>query len=259
MNKQLFTFLSLSVVGLACPVGGVIGAPPPPSPPAEVSDRRFLSNLENSDAAQVAPTESAPIPAATPAPPPVAPPPRHDLENRDVIKGERVETAPAPAPRTVRDTDGAKAAPAETTPAVTVRPRRNVESSATAKTVPVEKTQAPVRARRNVESSDVVKTAPAETESASMTVQTHRKEKPAQVKSTVSTRSTVGGIKATQREEISAPAQIAEGAPETQGSPTTVTKVIVTRPAESDHDHEHHRSEHEGFFHRLFNHDRSDD
>ncbi|MDR3405756.1 MAG: hypothetical protein P4L99_24945 [Chthoniobacter sp.] len=90
MNKQILSFVFLSVLGLTCPVTGVIAAPSDATTSTEAADRKFLANLENSGAPKATPVETAPVPAV---PEPASPRFRNETAPTTV----RTDNPPAPS------------------------------------------------------------------------------------------------------------------------------------------------------------------
>jgi len=65
MNKPILSFVYLSVLALTCPVTGVIAAPADAPTSTEAADRKFLTNLENSNAPKAPAIEVVPVPVQT--------------------------------------------------------------------------------------------------------------------------------------------------------------------------------------------------
>jgi hypothetical protein len=148
MNKQLLSFASLVALAVTHPSLRVVAAPSDSPAAAAESDRQFLNNLENKDAAKPAP---APVASASPQPQvmptpvqpaapasaaaPAAPAPQRRVqstENQTVINGRwsAPDTSDTPNPRPARSvprvTSIAPRKEVQTRPATTVPARREV-------------------------------------------------------------------------------------------------------------------------------------
>jgi hypothetical protein len=227
MNKQLLSIVSLVALAVTQSSIRLVAAPPDGAASTAESDRKFLSNLENKEAAQSAPAESAPQPQVVPAPvQPAAPATQSPAKNAT----RSVATAPRTEPRSE---------PTETriTPTATVR-REIVEEQS--QTSDVRTNDGPGASARIYKSRPEGSVKPTNSKSASRRARNVAEEE--------------------EGTHIVQPAEIAQYgvAPTVPTKTTKVTTTYVQQPTavirkedrNEDHD-ESHVNDH-SFFHRLF-------
>jgi len=257
MKKQLLSFASLVALAATYPSLHLVAAPPNGAASTEESDRKFLNNLESSDAAKSAPTAATSQPQVLPAPvdpaAPAVPQPRPVASEKQqtVIRGNWDEpaVAAAPAQRSTRS--------ATRSAATAVTPRTDTAQTRTPTVSPVHRDAVTARSRVSDVQSEETVAVPA----------TPRRYRTRTVEGSaaVTAKSTARNVpeETTSDEEgthIVRPAEVAEYgvAPSVPAKTTKVTTTYVEQPAttvttekrnpDRDEDkHEEHR-----LFHRLF-------
>lgn len=268
MNKQLLSFASLVALAVTHSSPRIVAASPDRPASTAESDRQFLENLENKNAAKPAPAPggSAPVASSSPQQPQVMPAPVQPPPSAPA----RPPVAAAPRPRTgsadnqtvisgkwgtAEESDAPSTRPARSAPRVTsIAPRREAQT----------RTATPIPPRREVTAiqseTDDVRANDGPGVSAKVS-----KSRP--VSGSVSSRSKVSVRKSrevAQDEEgthIIQPAEVAQYgfAPTVPTKTTRVTTTTYVQPvpapqqADGNEGRDEDRNQEKRFFHRLFN------
>ncbi|HSI13723.1 MAG TPA: hypothetical protein VK961_16885 [Chthoniobacter sp.] len=268
MNKQLLSFASLVALAVTHPSLSGVAAPPDSAASTAESDRQFLNNLEDKNAAKAAPVPSAPAPVASasqqpqvmpipvqpaalapaaPAPAASAPQRRsQSTENQTVINGKwsAQDTSDAPNPRPARSVSRA----------TSIAPRKEVQTRP-ATTVPTRREVATVQSQTSdVRTNDgqgvSVKTSKSRAVDGSVPME-----------SKISVRRSRDVAPDEEGTHIVQPAEIAQYgvAPTVPTKTTRVTTTYVQQPvavpqqADGNEGRDEDRNQEKRFFHRLFN------
>jgi hypothetical protein len=219
MNKQLLTFVSVSVLALVRPAASLIAAPAPGS--AEQADRQFLANLENSDATKSAPAE----PSAPPA----------DTNVQNPAPQERPVQAKT-SPPAKKKTEVAKSSDREAaTLSQDVNRKEPAPPAATKKmaTYARSATRERVSQPQDAAEREALQTAPIK-------------------KAKDDTRNS-------SRERVVQPAEVADTGPAVPDKSKSRTVMTVrSTDRDHDNDQNHDRGDEHNFFHRLFHHGSSE-